>query len=69
MQLDLSARYLSTRRVGACKAMMRGLRSVAGTVVAAALLAAAAPRIAWGDVRIATHDDAPPEPRHFDLLA
>ena len=48
---------------------MRGLRSVAGTVVAAALLAAAAPRIAWGDVRTATHDDAPPEPRPFDLLA
>mgnify|MGYP004383957561 CR=1 FL=1 len=48
---------------------MRGLRSVAGTVVAAALLAAVAPRIAWGDVRIATHDDAPPEPRPFDLLA
>ena len=48
---------------------MRGLRSVATTLVAAALLAAAAPRIAWGDVRTATHDDAPPEPRPFDLLA
>ena len=48
---------------------MRGWRSVAGTVVAAALLAAAAPRIAWGDVRTAKHDDAPPEPRPFDLLA
>ena len=62
----ISAGFLQTRRVGGC---MRGLRSVAGTVVAAALLAAAAPRIAWGDVRTATHDDAPPEPRPFDLLA
>ena len=58
--------FFRARRVGGC---MRGLRSVAGTVVAAALLAAAAPRIAWGDVRTATHDDAPPEPRPFDLLA
>ena len=64
--LNLSARYSPERRVGGC---MRGWRSVAGTVVAAALLAAAAPRIAWGDVRTATHDDAPPEPRPFDLLA
>ena len=50
-------------------ACMRGLPSVASTVVAAALLAAAAPRLAWGDVRTAAHDDAPPEPRPFDLLA
>ena len=43
---------------------MEFLRSL---VAAAALLAAAAPRIAWGDVRTTTHD-APPEPRPFDLL-
>lgn len=63
---NLSAAFSNRRRVGVC---MRCSRSVVGTVVAAALLAAAAPRIAWGDVRTATRDDAPPEPRPFDLLA